>query len=130
LKKKDLSTIEIVHRGHSYHVGTTLDYLPSSARVVYLGSCGGFNNLTSVLRVAPNSHIIATKGEGTKVVNDALLKMLDETMLKGNGVKWNKLWGEAEERFRDKRFQDYVNPADNIAVGFIGAVRKYEGTDQ
>jgi hypothetical protein len=36
-----------IHRGHSYHVRSTIEQLPSSAKVVLLGSCGGI--ITSMM---------------------------------------------------------------------------------
>jgi hypothetical protein len=129
LKKKDLSTIEIVHRGHSYHVDDTLDRIPSIARIVYLGSCGGFGNIQRVLELAPDAHIIATKGEGTKVVNDPLLRMIDDAILKGKGVNWDDVWEKADRKFRDKRFQDYVSPSRNAAAILIKAFREHGGRE-
>ena len=126
LKEKDLSAIEIVHRGHSYHVGDTLPHIPAQAKVVYLGSCGGFDNVRNVLKKAEGAHIIATKGTGTKFVNDPLLKILDETMLKGKGVGWNELWKRAERKLKwNKDWSAYVNPAKNMSVQFINAYEKY-----
>ena len=39
----------VIHRGHSYHVKYTIEQMAATARIVVLGSCGGYNNLSEVL---------------------------------------------------------------------------------
>ncbi|HSC36440.1 MAG TPA: hypothetical protein VLD19_01165, partial [Chitinophagaceae bacterium] len=41
LEAKHLKPTIFIHRGHSYHVNSTLSKLQPSARIVILGSCGG-----------------------------------------------------------------------------------------
>lgn len=131
MKEKDLSTIQVVHRGHSTHVHETLEYMPANAVIVFLGSCGGFNNINAVLNIAEKAHIISTKARGTMVVNDPLLKLIDETMLKGKGIKWDSLWKKAKQMITGeeakKWFEGYINPAHNTSVQFINSYRKYKG---
>ena len=43
----------IIHRGHSYYVDYTLEQMPKTTKLIMLGSCGGYNILTSIL-VASN----------------------------------------------------------------------------
>ena len=50
LKEKNIETIVVVHRGHSYHASKTIERIPAIAKIVYLGSCGGYNNVEQVLK--------------------------------------------------------------------------------
>lgn len=125
IESKDLSAIEIVHRGHSYHAEKTIYHIPKTAKLVFLGSCGGFGNVSSVLRAAEGAHIISTKGTGTMRVNDPLLNMIDDAQLSGEGIVWDSFWKKARLKIRDERFEEYVNPAYNAAALLIDAYRKY-----
>lgn len=136
LTKKDTSAIQIVHRGHSTHVDKTLGYIPVAARIVYLGSCGGFDNVNRVLKIAEKTHVLATKGTGTMAINDPLLKIIDEAMLGGGGVNWDELWQKATLIFSRRggrakeHWSSYVNPSKNAAVQFINAYAKYRKRDR
>lgn len=101
-----------------------VENLLSNARVVFLGSCGGFSNTQSALEKAESSSIIATKGEGAMAVNDPLLKMLNETMLDGNGIQWPAFWTKARSAIKDPRFEMYIAPHLNVAAQMIAAYRK------
>ncbi|WP_315820179.1 hypothetical protein [Paraflavitalea speifideaquila] len=79
LEKKNLQPTVVVHRGHSYHLPYTLKKLAPSARIVVLGSCGGYNNLNEVLTICRDAHIISSKQVGTKTVNEPILKLLMPT---------------------------------------------------
>lgn len=46
-----------LHRGHSYHLYKSLRKLPASAQFVYLGSCGGYNDVSKVFQANPDAHI-------------------------------------------------------------------------
>jgi hypothetical protein len=45
----------MIHRGHSYHLATSLTHLTRNTKIVVLGSCGGYHNLALVLNRAPNT---------------------------------------------------------------------------
>ena len=66
-----------IHRGHSYHVRYTLKQIQPSAKIVILGSCGGYNNLSEVLSISPDAHIISSKQVGTKSVNEPILQAIN-----------------------------------------------------
>ena len=121
LKKQDIKTLVVVHRGHSYHAQETIKRIPTIAKIVSLGSCGGYRNLSAVLEKAPNAHIISTKGTGTKYVNDPLFKMLNEEILSGHDITWSDFWEKARKKVGDGRFNDYVAPNKNFGVIFIKA---------
>jgi hypothetical protein len=121
MQEHDLSSVIIVHRGHSYHASKTIKRIPSTARIVVLGSCGGFINTSKTLGKSPGASIIATKGEGTMMVNDQLLGIIDDEMLAGKGVNWPTLWDKVESRIKDTRLQQYIPPHRNIATQIIMA---------
>jgi hypothetical protein len=73
----------VIHRGHSYYVTSTIKRLLPSAKVIMLGSCGGYNSLNDVLKICPESHIMASKQVGTGVVNMALIEAITETLRQG-----------------------------------------------
>jgi len=122
LQKRNIQSIVVVHRGHSYHVYKTIECIPNIAKIVSLGSCGGYNNLDAVLKKAPGAHIISTKGTGTRHVNDPLFKMLNAEILKGTDIEWSKFWMKAEKELGEqKEFSSYVPPHKNLGVLFIKA---------
>ncbi len=43
LEARHLRPTILIHRGHSYHVKSTIDRVAPAARIVVLGSCGGYN---------------------------------------------------------------------------------------
>ena len=94
----------VVHRGHSYHVDKTLDHVTRSTGVVFLGSCRGLGKVTSVLEIANAAHVFATRGVGTQVVNDPLLKSFNDELLQGGAtLDWAEFWRKLESRLGRQR---------------------------
>src|SRR5450631_1667682 len=124
-----------IHRGHSYHVRYSLKQIQPSAKIVILGSCGGYNNLSEVLSISPDAHIISSKQVGTKSVNEPILQAINADLLEGNNIEWLPIWKELTERFskdpvaRD-RFEDYIPPYKNLGVIFIKAYRNAMGEEE
>jgi hypothetical protein len=83
LRARRVTPSVIVHRGHSIYVDRTLERLPATAALVYLGNCGGYTLLDTLLRKAPKAHVITTKGIGSITINDPLLKALNDYLLSG-----------------------------------------------
>ncbi len=124
-----------IHRGHSYHVRYTLKQLQPSAKIVILGSCGGYNNLSEVLSISPDAHIISSKQVGTKSVNEPILQAINSDLLDGNNIDWLPIWKTLSERFRKDpiardRFDDYIPPYKNLGVIFIKAYRNAMGEEE
>jgi hypothetical protein len=116
----------LVHRGHSIYVDKTLEKLPATAALVYLGNCGGYTLLETVLTKAPKAHILTTKGIGTLTINDPLLKALNDHLLSGKTVTWESFWRHAEAALgRNPRFVDYVPPDKNAGMVFLVAYRSF-----
>jgi len=123
-EKQNIQPLVVVHRGHSYHAQKTIEKIPSSTKIVSLGSCGGYRNLSDVLEHAPQAHIISTKGTGTKFVNEPLLKMLNEEILGGHDINWSDFWKRAERKIGSDKFKDYVAPNKNFGTMFIKAYKQ------
>ncbi|MDP1689666.1 MAG: hypothetical protein Q8L52_00435 [bacterium] len=120
--ERKLESIMVVHRGHSYHVDKTIQNIPLIAKIVSLGSCGGYNNMDAVLKMAPGAHIISTKGTGTMSVNDPLFKMINDKISRGQSLNWPTIWKEAEQKLgSNKDFDNYVPPHKNLGVLFLKA---------
>src|SRR5690606_16863190 len=64
LAEQKISPTVVIHRGHSYHLPLTLERLNKNSRIVMLGSCGGYHNLSVVLDRSPDAHIISSKQIG------------------------------------------------------------------
>jgi hypothetical protein len=128
LAEKDLKPTIVIHRGHSYHLQYTLRQLAPSARIVVLGSCGGYNNLNEVLSVCEDAHIISSKQVGTKTVNEPILQAINNSLVAGKNIEWIPLWRDLSGRFRDEaskeKFDDYIPPYKNLGAIFIKAYRK------
>ena len=120
LKERNIETIVVVHRGHSYHASETIKRIPAIAKIVSLGSCGGYNNVEQVLKKAPKAHILSTKGTGTMLVNDPLLKNLNLEILSGKNIIWPEFWGKIEKKLGNNNdFKNYVPPHKNLGVMFL-----------
>lgn len=125
----------VIHRGHSYHVKYTIEQMPATARIVVLGSCGGYNNLSEVLKISEDAHIISSKQVGTKTVNEPILRAINNTLLAGKDIEWLPMWRELEASFQKdpvarERFDDYIPPYKNLGAIFIKAYRKAMGDEE
>jgi hypothetical protein len=132
LKERNLEPSVVIHRGHSYHLSTTIHKLPASARIIVLGSCGGYNNLNDVLTVCPDAHIISSKQVGTKTVNEPILEAINARLLTGKNIDWISMWRElSTKKFATgdakEKFDDYIPPYKNLGAIFIKAYRKAMG---
>lgn len=125
----------VIHRGHSYHVKYTIGQMPATARIVVLGSCGGYNNLSEVLKINGEAHIISSKQVGTKTVNEPILQAINNTLLAGKDIEWLGMWKELNTKFRNdpvakEKFDDYIPPYKNLGAIFIKAYRKAMGDEE
>jgi hypothetical protein len=119
----------VIHRGHSYHLQSTIDQLAASAKLVILGGCGGYQNLNEVLEICPRAQIISTKQVGTGVINKGLINEISETLRAGQNLNWPILWNNMAKQLGLKykeTFDDYVPPHKNLGAIFITAYNKQE----
>jgi len=121
-----------IHRGHSYHVKYSLAQIQPSARIVILGSCGGYNNLNEVLTISGDAHIISSKQVGTKTVNEPILKAMNNILLSGKSIEWLPMWKDLSKQFTGEareKFDDYIPPYKNLGAIFIKAYRRAMSTE-
>lgn len=127
-KLRNLRPTVVVHRGHSFHTESTLERVPPSTRLLFVGSCGGFYKISIALESAPHAHVISTKQIGTKTVNDAMLFAINERIREGKDLDWNEFWDKMRERLGSNQyFKDYIPPHKNLESIFITAYYKILG---
>jgi len=130
INENDLHPSIIIHRGHSYYLPTTLEHLTPSAKIVILGSCGGYHNLSKVLNASPDAHIISSKQVGAYRINVPIINALNDILLAGKDVNWISMWQNLSRYFAGKGadtndlFSDYVPPNKNLGAIFMKAYRK------
>lgn len=129
LEKKEIHPTVYIHRGHSYHVNATIAQLQSSAKLVMLGSCGGYNSLAGVLNVAPDAQIISSKQTGSMHVNEPIIRTIEETIRSGKNLDWISMWQKLDSQFKGNAafyelFEDYIPPHKNLGAIFIKAYKK------
>ncbi len=135
LEANNLQPSVVIHRGHSYHLPYTIDQLPTNAKIVMLGSCGGYQNLKNILDYAPDAHIISTKQTGTMNVNKSIIDALDNTLRTGADIDWRQMWSGLESSFNKasktvkETFEDYIPPQKNLGALFIKAYKKLGGEE-
>ena len=128
LAQRKVQSILFAHRGHSYHVRDSIERIPKIAKIVWLGSCGGYNNLDAVLERSPDAHIISTKGTGSMYVNDPLLKMLADEIATGRNLDWPAVWKKAEAKLGGNAdFKNYVPPHRNLGTFVLRVYRNETG---
>jgi hypothetical protein len=54
----------------------------------------GYTLLETVLKKAPQAHILTTKGVGTLTINAPLLKALNTYLLRSKDMTWQSFWGK------------------------------------
>ncbi len=136
LDANSLKPSVVIHRGHSYHLPYTIQQLSENAKIIMLGSCGGYQNLKNILNYAPEAHIISTKQTGTKNVNKPIIEALDNTLRAGNNIDWRQMWAGLQTSFSKapkevrETFEDYIPPQKNLGALFIKAFHKENGGDE
>ena len=118
-----------IHRGHSYHLLSSLDKMSSSGQFVFLGSCGGYSRVLKVFELNPDVNIISTRNVGSKLINDPLLERINRDIVSNKNVEWNGLWKDFDSKFQSKQtkelFSGYIPPNKYIGVIFIRKVFNY-----
>ncbi len=122
----------VIHRGHSYHVKSTLSRLDTNARIVVLGSCGGYHNVATVLSKSPDAHIISSKQTGVGAINEPIIKAINTQLQDGNDINWITTWQGLDDYFSKRKdlyekYTDYIPPHKNLGVIFIRAYHQVMG---
>ena len=113
----------VVHRGHSTHARATVQAIGSETAFVYMGSCGGYGEINNVLERAHSAQVLATRGTGTMLVNDPLLKAINERLRAGEDLDWEKIWNQDVSKISSAKKDDYIRPDKNAAAAMI---KKYQ----
>ncbi len=116
----------VIHRGHSYHVKGTISRIDTNARLVMLGSCGGYHNVSGVLARSQGAHIISSKQTGVGAINEPIIKAINTQLQEGSDVNWIGIWKGLDDGFSKRKelyekFTDYIPPHKNLGVIFIKA---------
>ena len=133
MEEKGLKPSVVIHRGHSYHLPYTIKQLPGNAKIIMLGSCGGYQNLKDILKFAPEAHIISTKQMGTTNVNKVIIETLDNSFKSGKNIDWRQMWTGLEKTYAQaskterETFEDYIPPQKNLGALFIKAYTRQVG---
>jgi hypothetical protein len=115
-----------VHRGHSYYLKYTIQKLLPSSKVVILGSCGAYQNLSEILKISPEAYIISSKQVGYGEINIPLFSYLIENLKNGKDIQWPVMMDEVRQSIRDglqESYEDYVFPHRNLGALFIKAYK-------
>ncbi len=131
LNEKEMKPSLVVHRGHSYWLPRTIDRMPGDAKIVVLGSCGGYQNLNQILEICPDAHIVSTKEIGAGDINRPILNYMNDTFISGATLSWKKMWQSLTKIFSSdpskairESWDDYVPPYKNLGAIFIKAYNK------
>lgn len=128
LDSSDIAPTVIIHRGHSYHLSTTLDHINYRHKVVILGACGAYQNLSAVLSQSEDAHIVSTKQIGVGKINGPIIRVFNQRLLEGKDINWVEMWAELSKQFSSgemkQLFDDYVPPFKNMGALFLKAYRR------
>lgn len=127
LEENNLQPSVTIHRGHSYYAQTTIDYMAPSSKIVFMGSCGGFNLIDSILQKCDDAHIIASKQIGKTSINKPFFSLLTEKLRTGQDIDWIPFWADFKKRANVSGFEDYIPPYKNLGAIYIKAFRKETG---
>lgn len=130
LAKKSIQPTIIIHRGHSYYAPYTIEQIQPAAKIVFLGSCGGYHLIHDVLKHAPDAHIISSKQIGKEVINRPFIDLINEKLRNGSNIDWMPFWKEFTAKAgKVEGFEDYIPPHKNLGAIFIKAYGSAMGED-
>lgn len=130
LTKNKLRPSIITHRGHSYWLDRTMDRMAGDAKIIVLGSCGGYKNLSRIIDINPDAHIISTKEIGTGNINQTITNKLNQIVQSGKSIVWKNMWDDLSAYYakqpKDAKeaWDDYIPPYKNLGAIFIKAYNK------
>ncbi|HMO62084.1 MAG TPA: hypothetical protein PKC39_07535 [Ferruginibacter sp.] len=128
LRKNDLYPSVVIHRGHSYWLPRTIARMETTAKIIVIGSCGGYKNLSEILDICPDAHILSTKEIGKGDINRPILNYMNQVFATGKPLAWKDMWASLSKTFsadpnREVResWENYVPPYKNLGAIFIKA---------
>ncbi|EKE27296.1 MAG: hypothetical protein ACD_3C00226G0015 [uncultured bacterium (gcode 4)] len=121
----------VVHRWHSYHVCSTIEKVYKNTKMVFLWSCGWFQNVSNVLDKSKGATIITTKWTWTMLVNDPLFSEINQSILHSDKISWDDIWQKVRKKIENDpkaqyNFKSYVRPDQNLWVLFIKKLESFE----
>jgi hypothetical protein len=130
LTKNKLSPTVVIHRGHSYYAPYTIGQIMPAAKIVFMGSCGGYHLIHEILKNAPDAHIIASKQIGKTSINRPFFSLLMEKVRNGNNIEWINFWKDFQQNVQVPGFEDYIPPHKNLGAIFIKAYKIAMGEEE
>jgi hypothetical protein len=128
LNRNNIKPSVVIHRGHSYWLPGTISRMSGNAKMILLGSCGGYKNLSQILTVSPDANIISTKEIGKGDINRPIINYLNQAFVSGNTIVWKDMWAALTKVFyadnnKEVResWDDYIPPYKNLGAIFIKA---------
>jgi hypothetical protein len=126
LVKQNITPSLIVHRGHSYHLQSTIDAINEDHKVIILGSCGGYHNLSTILARCPDGQITSSKQVGKGTINNRIIEEVNSNIMKGNDLVWPTITNNLDKVFTSadrEEWNDYVFPHKNLGALFLKAYK-------
>ncbi|MFI5129358.1 MAG: hypothetical protein ACHQFX_05175 [Chitinophagales bacterium] len=130
LEKNKLYPTITIHRGHSYFANSTIELMAPSSKIVFMGSCGGFHLIDSILHKSEDAHIIASKQIGKTSINKPFFELLTEKIRMGSSIDWIPFWREFKTKAGTEGFEDYIPPYKNLGAIFIKAYKIAVGKEE
>lgn len=128
--EKNLQPTITFHRGHSYHAPTSISYMAPTSKIVFMGSCGGYNLIDSILKKSSDAHIISSKQVGKRDINRPFFSLLTEKLRNGQDINWIPFWKEFRAAANISGLEDYIPPYKNLGALFIKAYKKETGGEE
>ena len=128
-QEKNINPTITFHRGHSYHAPTSISYMSPTSRIVFMGSCGGFSLIDSILKKSSDAHIISSKQIGKRDINRPFFTLLTEKLRQKQDISWIPFWKEFRAAANISGLEDYVPPYKNLGALFIKAYKKETGEE-
>jgi hypothetical protein len=94
-----------------------------SAKIVFMGACGGYILIDSILKKSADAHIITSKQIGKRDINRPFIYLLTEKLRTGQDIDWIPFWKEFREAAKITGMEDYVPPYKNLGALFIKAYK-------
>jgi hypothetical protein len=128
LNGRNIQPTVVIHRGHSYYAGATIEQIQPAAKIVFLGSCGGYHLIHDVLEHAPDAHIVASKQTGFNAINQTFLNLMFTKLREGRSIEWIPFWKDFDKAAgKLAGFEDYIPPHRNLGAIFIKAYNSQMG---
>jgi hypothetical protein len=130
LEGKYVSTT--VLRGHKFNISQMISQISGDEQFVFGGGCGGSTQLEALLEEfrhtkekGRNTHVLTTRGTGTMIINDEVLKAFANEIFSGvDEVGWASVQQRIPLTVRqDPRYSDYLFPDKSLSQAIVAMMR-------